>query len=82
MGIFARSRNISAFQHYYILTINKVKKQLRTGQVKLNRGISVEEMSAGVQDTTIQGYVAESRAHYMYHYTRRTTGVVLVSQDW
>ena len=82
MGIFARSRFVSAFDHAYIMTINKVKSALRRGDVRINRGITTEQLSAGVQDSTIQSYIAEGQAHYLYHYTRRTTGVVLVSQDW
>ena len=81
-AIFVRSRNITAYQHEYIMNINKVKSALKRGTVRLNRGISHEQAVAGTHDATIQSYVAEGRAEYVCSYAKREHGVVIVSQDW
>ena len=72
----------SAFDHFYAIAIGKTKRDIRAGKVRVGKGITTAQLKAGVNDPTIQRYVAEGRAHYTYHYTKNTTGVILVSQDW
>ena len=81
-AIFARSPFINRFDHEYQMIINKVKKSIRTGKVRINRGISFEQAVAGTADKQIQSYVAESRSAYITKYARDTHGVTVVTQDW
>ena len=82
MFAFATSNVRSIHTHVYQLLIGRVKRAVERGELRVACGISHERAIAGTYDQAIQAYIKESRAHYLYHYTRRTSGVVLVSQDW